>query len=113
MGVGGRWWPVVVVVVVVSTGKCQSSAYCLVSNDNCHSFRQPLPFTTGFTVTSIPRSSVGPAQAPWGSATSLALIWQFWPSLTFTSKSACKLIVVISVLLFKFLLDIHEFFFLQ
>lgn len=99
------------VVVVVSTDKCQSSAYCLVSNDNCHSFRQPLPFTTEFTVTPISRSSVGPAQAPWGSRTSLVLIWQFWPSLTFTSKSACELVVVISVLPFKFLLDIYEFFF--
>lgn len=98
-------------VVVVSTDKCQSSAYCLVSNDNGHSFRQPLPFTTGFTVTPIPRSSVGPAQAPWGSRTSLALMWQFWPSLTFTSKSACELVVVISVLPFKFLLDIYEVFF--
>lgn len=30
-------------VVVVSTDKCQNSAYCLVSNDNCHSFLQPPP----------------------------------------------------------------------
>lgn len=68
---GGRWWP----AVVVSTDKCQSSAYCLVSNDNCHSFRQLLPFTTGFTVTSIPRSSVGPVQVPWGPTASLAHLY--------------------------------------